>query len=121
MDGVHHFDSLDGTHRSWSPRGLRHGHDLHARLELPLGFISQLVSPSTPFFRYCSLTRQCRIRFRCQHNAPIPRRRVLPALCQTDVQKPGRAVGRNIDRMHCYLDDSDSYCVPSLRTEASTE
>lgn len=47
MDGIHHFDSLDGTHRRRSPRGLRHGHDLHAGMELPFGFVPQLVSPCT--------------------------------------------------------------------------
>lgn len=45
MDGIHHFDSLDGSHRSRSPRGLRHGHDLHAGMELPFGFVPQLVRP----------------------------------------------------------------------------
>lgn len=46
---------------------------------------------------------------------------MLPALRQTNVRKPGRAVGWNADRMHRDLDDSDSYCLPSLRTEASPE
>lgn len=64
---------------------------------------------------------QCCIRLRCQHDAPIPRRRVLPALRETNVRKLGRTVGRNVDRVHCDLDDSDPYRLPSLRTEASPE
>lgn len=59
MDRIHHFYPLDGTHRSWSRRRLRYGHNLHARMELPLGLISQLVRYPTlvlllPFADPCS-------------------------------------------------------------------
>ena len=46
---------------------------------------------------------------------------MLSSLCQANVRKFGRAMGWNADRVHRNLDDSDSYCLPSLRTEASPE
>lgn len=60
MDRIHNFGSLDGTHRGWSVRGIRHGYYFHAGLELFAGFVFELVSPFV-FNCHCShsLTKKC--------------------------------------------------------------